>query len=158
MFCFFFFFYRKKENTQTPMVGVYNTNVNTQLPTKPGVFKKGRKNNESHVYAVIDDTMVYGHLLDNLSGPGNAEIGVYQPFTGAMSSRPPSPPPISSFRKMSKLSTTEESSTPMTDNETYTFAHRPLEPLKSNGDTHVSSNGEVDSSLPGRMELENSVL
>ncbi|KAL8165515.1 UNVERIFIED_CONTAM: hypothetical protein K2H54_046689 [Gekko kuhli] len=56
---------KKKENPQTPMVGVYNTNVNTQLPTKPGVFKKGRKNNESHVYAVIEDTMVYGHLLDN---------------------------------------------------------------------------------------------
>ncbi|XP_015271877.1 PREDICTED: CUB domain-containing protein 1 [Gekko japonicus] len=149
---------KKKENPQTPVVGVYNTNVNTQLPTKPGVFKKGRKNNESHVYAVIDDTMVYGHLLDNLSVPGNAEIGVYQPFTGAISTKPPSPPPISSFRKMSKLSTTEESSTPMTDSEIYTFAHRALEPLKSNGDTHISGNGEVDTSLLGKKELENSVL
>lgn len=152
------FFYRKKGNAQAPMVGTYNTDVNTQVPTKPGVFKKGRKNNESHVYAVIDDTMVYGHLLDNLSGPGNAEIGVYQPFTGAMSSRPPSPPPISSFRKMSKLSTTEEPSILMTDNETYTFAHRALEPLKSNGDTHVTSNGEVDTSLLEKKDLENSVL
>nr|XP_056713040.1 CUB domain-containing protein 1 [Euleptes europaea] len=148
---------KKKENSQTPVVGVYNTNVSTQLPTKPGVFKKGRKNNESHVYAVIDDTMVYGHLLDNLSGPGNAEIGVYRPFTGPISSRPPSPPPISSFRKMSKLSTTEESSTPMADNETYTFAHRALEPLKSNGETHVSGNGEVGMSLLGEKEPENSV-
>ncbi|XP_060103700.1 CUB domain-containing protein 1 [Heteronotia binoei] len=149
---------KKKGNPPTPMVGIYNANVNTQLPTKPGVFKKGRKNNESHVYAVIDDTMVYGHLLDNLSGPRNAEIGVYQPFTGATSPKPPSPPPISSFRKMSKLSTTEESSSPMTDNETYAFTHRALEPLKSNGDAHVSGNGEVDTSLRGKRELENSVL
>ncbi|XP_054848078.1 CUB domain-containing protein 1 [Eublepharis macularius] len=148
---------KKKETPQAPVVGVYNTNVNTQLPAKQGVFKKGRKNNESHVYAVIDDTMVYGHLLDNLSRPANAEVGVYRPFTGPVSSRPPSPPPVSSFRKMSKLSSTEESSIPVTDNEIYTFAQRALEPLKSNGDTRVSDNGEVGMSLLGKKELENSV-
>ncbi|XP_048367705.1 CUB domain-containing protein 1 [Sphaerodactylus townsendi] len=148
---------KKKENPQTPMVGVYNANVNTQLPTKPGIFKKGRKKNESHVYAVIDDTMVYGHLMDSLSGPGNAEVGVYRPFTGPVSSKPPSPPPISSFRKMSKLSTTEESFTPMTDNETYTFNQRAMGPLEKNGDTHVSGNGDVGMSLLGKKELANLV-
>ncbi|XP_053121986.1 CUB domain-containing protein 1 [Hemicordylus capensis] len=144
---------RKKENP-TPMVGVYNSNVNTQMPGKPGKFKK-RKNNESHVYAVIDDVMVYGHLLDASSRPENAEIGVYRPFSGPVSTLPPSPPPI---RKISKVSNPEESSfIPLTDNETYTFAHRAPEEPKSNGDINVSGNGNVSSALLEKSGQENSV-
>lgn len=144
----------RKEN-QTPMVGVYNCNVNTQVPGTEGIFKKGRKNNESHVYAVIEDTMVYGHLLDSNSRPENAEVGVYQPFTGPTSTTPPSPPPI---RKASKVPEVEEPSLlPMTDNETYTFAHRsPEEPI-SKGDTNVSGNGTVGTSLLENSEQEFSV-
>ncbi|XP_061442907.1 CUB domain-containing protein 1 isoform X2 [Rhineura floridana] len=145
---------KKKKENQMPMVGVYNTNVNTQMPRKKGIFKKRRKTNVSHVYAVIDDTMVYGHLLDNSMKPENAEIGVYQPFSGPMSTTPPSPPP---FRKESKVSDMDASLMLMTDNENYTFAHRTPEELQSNGDVNVSGNRNVGQSLPEKNEQENSV-
>lgn len=136
------------------MVGVYNCDVNTQVPGKEGLFKKGRKDNESHVYAVIEDAMVYGHLLDSNSRPEAAEVGVYRPFSGPMSTTPPSPPPI---RKASKASEVESSLMPMTDSETYTFAHRNTEELKSKGDANVSGNGTVGKSLPENNEQEHVV-
>ncbi|XP_066485276.1 CUB domain-containing protein 1 [Tiliqua scincoides] len=146
---------REKRENQTPMVGVYNCNVNTQMPGKEGMFKKGRKNNESHVYAVIEDAMVYGHLLDSSSRPETAEIGVYRPFTGPVSTTPPSPPPI---RKASKVPEVEESSlVPLTDNETYTFAHRTPEELKGKGDADVSGNGSVGKCFLENDEQEHSV-
>ncbi|XP_044312163.1 CUB domain-containing protein 1 isoform X1 [Varanus komodoensis] len=134
---------KKKKESQVPMVGVYNTNINTQIPGRQGIFKKERKKNESHVYAVIDEAMVYGHLLDNSVRPENAEVGVYRPFSGPMITTPPSPPPI---RKASKAPETEESLPMlMTDNENYTFTCRPAEEPQSNGDVNVSGNGTVDS-------------
>ncbi|XP_034985375.2 CUB domain-containing protein 1 [Zootoca vivipara] len=145
---------KKKQENQAPAVGVYNGNVNTQLPGKQGIFKK-RKKNESHIYAVIDDTMVYGHLLDESMKPENAEIGVYQPFTGPVSTAP-SPPPI---RKISKVPSMEEPSfTILTDSEIYTFAHRKPEELQANGDVTSSGNGNVGKSLLEENEQENSEL
>ncbi|XP_060637764.2 CUB domain-containing protein 1 [Anolis sagrei] len=133
---------KKKKNGKkegpTPMVGVYNTNVNTQLPGRKGLFKKDRKNNESHIYAVIDESMVYGHLLDTSTIPETAAVGVYQPFSGPMSTKPPSPPPL---RKASKEPNMEESSFMLlTDNENYTFTHRSAREPQSNGDVNVSGN------------------
>ncbi|KAK9396485.1 CUB domain-containing protein 1 [Crotalus adamanteus] len=63
----------KRKESQNPVVGVYNANVNTLLPGRQGIFKKERKKNDSHVYAVIEDVMVYGHLLDNSTRPEMAE-------------------------------------------------------------------------------------
>ncbi|KAM6451290.1 CUB domain-containing protein 1 isoform 1-T1 [Liasis olivaceus] len=133
---------RKKES-QNPVVGVYNTNVNTLLPGRQAIFKKERKKNESHVYAVIDDVMVYGHLLDKSTRPEMAEVGVYRPFSGPVSPIPPSPPPI---RKVSKSPDLQESSSMLvTDSENYTFAHHAPEDIQSNGDLNVSGNGHVGS-------------
>lgn len=51
-------------------------------------FPKTRANNESHVYTYIDDSMVYGHLLQqDGSGPGQFnghQVDSYQMFTGPM--------------------------------------------------------------------------
>uniref|UniRef100_A0A6J0URK1 CUB domain-containing protein 1 isoform X1 n=1 Tax=Pogona vitticeps TaxID=103695 RepID=A0A6J0URK1_9SAUR len=146
---------RKKE-TPTPMVGVYNTNVNTQLPGRQGLFQKNRKANESHIYAVIDEDTVYGHLLNSSTIPETAETGVYRPFSGPMSTTPPSPPP---FRKASKVPDTEESSfTLVTDPYNYTIGHHPPRELQSNGDVNGSHQEKVNSkpSLENR-ERENSV-
>ncbi|KAH0627242.1 hypothetical protein JD844_002748 [Phrynosoma platyrhinos] len=145
----------KKKESPTPMVGVYNANVNTQLPVRQGKFKKDRKNNDSHVYAVIDESMVYGHLLDKSTIPETAEVGVYQPFSGPMSTTPPSPPPL---RKASKVPETEESSFMiMTDNENYAFTHCSPGELRGNGDVNVSGNGNVGSEpLLESNEQENS--
>uniref|UniRef100_A0A8C0FGM2 CUB domain containing protein 1 n=1 Tax=Bubo bubo TaxID=30461 RepID=A0A8C0FGM2_BUBBB len=121
---------KKKKKSQNPMVGVYNANVNTQVPGRQGLFTKGRKNNESHVYAVIDDAMVYGHLLKESNGSVAPEVDVYRPFDGPIGSLPPSPPPFS-FRKDIKCSSNTEEPPPLTDmdHDTYTF---------NNGDTSMS--------------------
>ncbi|XP_073406175.1 CUB domain-containing protein 1 [Dendrobates tinctorius] len=81
---------KKKKKIETP-VGIYNSKVNTEAPRRQAIFKKGRKTNESHIYAVIDDTMVYGHLLQETTGT-DAEVDVYRPFEGPMGDAPPVPP------------------------------------------------------------------
>lgn len=51
-------------------------------------FTKTRSTNESHVYDSIDETMVYGHLLDNSGTYSNndlyngMQVDSYQTFTG----------------------------------------------------------------------------
>ncbi|XP_063778489.1 CUB domain-containing protein 1 isoform X2 [Pseudophryne corroboree] len=81
---------RKKKQKESP-VGIYDARVNTEVPRRHAIFKKGRKSNESHVYAVIDDTMIYGHLLQETNGLV-PEVDVYQPFEGRMGDAPPVPP------------------------------------------------------------------
>ncbi|XP_026534265.1 CUB domain-containing protein 1 isoform X1 [Notechis scutatus] len=132
----------KRKESHKPVVGVYNTNVNTLLPGRQGIFKKERKKNDSHVYAVIEDVMVYGHLLDNSTRSEMAEVGVYRPFSGPVSTTPPSPPPI---RKISKSLDQQESTNMLvTDSENYTFARHVSEDIH-NGDLNVSGNGHVSS-------------
>ncbi|XP_033914875.3 CUB domain-containing protein 1 [Acipenser ruthenus] len=81
---------KKKKKIQT---SIYNPNVNTFFPGHP-LFSKGRRDNDSHVYADIDETMMYGQLL---RGPGMTplpEVDVYRPFEGPVGDRPPTPPPL----------------------------------------------------------------
>ncbi|NXI51555.1 CDCP1 protein, partial [Chloroceryle aenea] len=146
---------KKKKKSQNPMVGVYNTNVNTQVPGKQGLFPKGRKNNESHVYAVIDDAMVYGHLLKESNGSVAPEVDVYRPFDGPIGSLPPSPPPFS-FRKDIKHSSNTEEPAPVTDtdHDTYTFAHQKSEQSEASGDKNEKNNGDMSMSLLEDKELD----
>ncbi|KFP00407.1 CUB domain-containing protein 1, partial [Calypte anna] len=146
---------KKKKKSQNPMVGVYNTNVNTEMPRKQGLFTKGRKNNESHVYAVIDDAMVYGHLLKESNGSAAPEVDVYRPFDGPMGSLPPSPPPLS-FRKHIKRSSNTEEPPPLMDTEqdAYTFAHQKSGQLEDNKDTAEKNNGDTGTSLLGNKEQD----
>lgn len=146
----------RKKKSQNPMVGVYNANVNTQMPGKQRLFKKDRKNNDSHVYAVIDDAMVYGHLLKESNGSVNPEVDVYRPFDGPMGSLPPSPPPFS-FRKDIKRSPSTEEPLPLaeTDQDSYTFAHQKSGELEDNGDnTNEKNNGDTSTSFLEDKEQE----
>ncbi|KAM9025232.1 CUB domain-containing protein 1 isoform 1-T1 [Ara ararauna] len=149
---------KKKKKSQDPMVGVYNPNVNTQMPGKQGLFTKGRKNNESHVYAVIDDAMVYGHLLKESNGSVSPEVDVYRPFDGPIGSLPPSPPPFS-FRKDIKCSSNTEDPLPLTDmdHDTYTFAHQKSGQSEDNGDANEEKNGDTSTSLLEDKEQDGSV-
>ncbi|KAM6338917.1 CUB domain-containing protein 1 [Podargus strigoides] len=151
---------KKKKKSQNPMVGVYNANVNTQVPRKQGLFTKGRQNNESHVYAVIDDAMVYGHLLKESNGSVAPEVDVYRPFDGPIGSLPPSPPPFS-FRKDIKCSSNTEEPPPVmdTDHDTYTFAHQKSGESEDNdnGDTTEMNNGDTSTSLLENKEQDSSV-
>lgn len=147
---------KKKKKSQNPMVGVYNANVNTQMPGKQRLFKKDRKNNDSHVYAVIDDAMVYGHLLKESNGSVAPEVDVYRPFDGPMGSLPPSPPPFS-FRKDIKRSPSTEEPPPLaeTDHDSYTFAYQKSGELEDNGDnTNEKNNGDTSTSFLEDKEQE----
>ncbi|XP_033920132.1 CUB domain-containing protein 1 [Melopsittacus undulatus] len=147
---------KKKKKSQDPMVGVYNPNVNTQMPGKQGLFTKGRKTNESHVYAVIDDAMVYGHLLKESNGLVSPEVDVYRPFDGPVGSLPPSPPPFS-FRKDIKCSPNTEDPPALTDmdHDTYTFAHQKSGQSEDSGDTSEEKN--TSTSLLEDKEQDGSV-
>uniref|UniRef100_A0A8D0XZA0 CUB domain containing protein 1 n=2 Tax=Sus scrofa TaxID=9823 RepID=A0A8D0XZA0_PIG len=128
---------RKKKITKGPAVGIYNGNVNTQMPMQPKKFQKRRKDNDSHVYAVIDDTMVYGHLLQDANGSFlQPEVDTYRPFQGPTGDRPPSPPPICSRAPTAKLTTEEPSPgfLPESESEPYAFSH-PKDGNISNGNT-----------------------
>lgn len=128
------------------MVGVYNANVNTQMPGKKALLGRGRQNNESHVYAVIDDAVVYGHLLKESNGSAAPEVDVYRPFDGPIGSLPPSPPPFSFRKDIKRSSNTEEEPLSLTDTDqdTYTFAHQKAG--QSDGD--ANKKGKGDTSVP----------
>ncbi|XP_030059454.1 CUB domain-containing protein 1 [Microcaecilia unicolor] len=129
---------KKKKENKNAMIGVYNANINTQMPGQKVVFNKGRHKNESHIYAVIDDNMVYGHLLDESSnGVMTPAIGVYQPFQGHMENAPPVPSPSFLLQRMKEENFVDPLSSSMRDNELYTFAQRkPEEPISS-GDSGI---------------------
>ncbi|XP_018423461.1 PREDICTED: CUB domain-containing protein 1 [Nanorana parkeri] len=137
---------RKKKPKQAPL-GIYNTKVATEAPRRQAFFKKGRKTNESHVYAVIDDTMVYGHLLQEKrdSGP---DVDVYRSFDGPMDDPPPVPPmkfPNGSTREDTVLEPLAHS---MKENEIYTISDPLMRDPVENDDTSIpyieeSENGTI---------------
>ncbi|XP_042521933.1 CUB domain-containing protein 1 [Dipodomys spectabilis] len=118
---------KKKQLNKGPVVGIYNGHINTQMPRQPRKFPKGRADNDSHVYAVIDDCMVYGHLLQEGSNGSflRPEVDTYRPFQGPMGDCPPSPPPIGSRAPTTKLSSDEvpPCTPPESESEPYTFSH-----------------------------------
>lgn len=68
-------------------------------------FPKSRADNESHVYASIDDPTMYGNLLDKNQTPdadngawsnGN-QVHSYRPFAGPMDSVPPAVDPSAEY-------------------------------------------------------------
>ncbi|XP_069331692.1 CUB domain-containing protein 1 [Eulemur rufifrons] len=137
---------KKKKTNKGPAVGIYNGNINTQMPRQLKTFQKGRKDDDSHVYAVIDDTMVYGHLLQDSGGSFlQPEVDAYRPFQGAMGDCPPSPPPVFSRAPTLKLTTDEPPPclAPESESEPYTFSH------PSNGDV---SNRNTDVPLLDTQE------
>ncbi|KAM5291960.1 CUB domain-containing protein 1 [Ctenodactylus gundi] len=130
---------KKKRGRRGPAVGVYNGHVNTQVPRPPDKFQRGRRDNDSHVYAVIDDTMVYGHLLQGSGGSFlQPEVDTYRPFQGHMGDCPPCPPSGCSRTPTAKLSPDEPPPCmcPEPESEPYTFSH-PVKMDVGPGDTVV---------------------
>ncbi|XP_061531150.1 CUB domain-containing protein 1a [Phycodurus eques] len=65
------FVIKKKKKKLDHQVSIYNPNGAVFQPKHNG-FPKTREDNESHVYASIEDTLVYTHLLRK-----GAEMGIY---------------------------------------------------------------------------------
>ncbi|XP_061675066.1 CUB domain-containing protein 1-like [Syngnathoides biaculeatus] len=82
------FVIKKKKKKLEHQVSIYNPNGSAFQPRRNG-FPKTREDNESHVYASIEDTLVYTHLLRK-----GAEMGIYnesdtyQSFPGGADSQP----------------------------------------------------------------------
>ncbi|XP_072268364.1 CUB domain-containing protein 1 [Pyxicephalus adspersus] len=134
---------KKKKQKEAPM-GIYNTEVNTEAPRRQAFFKKGRKTNESHVYAVIDDTMVYGHLLQE-NGDSTPNVDVYRPFEGPMDDPPPVPPlkfPNGSTREDAVQDPLARS---MKENEIYIVSEPIMRQPVENEDTSIPYIEESDS-------------
>ncbi|XP_069549359.1 CUB domain-containing protein 1a [Brachyistius frenatus] len=77
---------RKKKKKLNHQVSIYNPNGTSFLPGQNG-FPKTQEDNESHIYASIEDTLVYTHLLKK-----GTEIGIYkefETFTGQTDSQKP---------------------------------------------------------------------
>ncbi|KAJ8395771.1 hypothetical protein AAFF_G00028180 [Aldrovandia affinis] len=87
---------RKKKKKMAEQASIYIPKGNIFLPGD-GEFPKSRAKNESHVYASIEDTMVYGHLLQDpaYSGPVMDQYGqqrdMYRTFAGPADGNPLSP-------------------------------------------------------------------
>ncbi|XP_074539146.1 CUB domain-containing protein 1a [Halichoeres trimaculatus] len=80
---------RKKKRRLNHQVSIYNPNGTSFLPENNG-FPKTREDNESHVYASIEDTLVYTHLLRKGREIGvYGEFDTYRPFTGHTDSQKP---------------------------------------------------------------------
>ncbi|MBN3305526.1 CDCP1 protein, partial [Amia calva] len=137
---------KKKQKQKENQMAIYNPNVNTFFPGH-SLFPKTRADNESHIYADIEDTMVYGHLLNEIEG-GPPQVDTYRTFTGPMDDTPVSNdgkdsrcnPEVDVYRPFISLSEAAPGAAGvlgrgnslaymdrrMVDNELYTF--------KSNGD------------------------
>ncbi|KAF4077797.1 hypothetical protein AMELA_G00211840 [Ameiurus melas] len=78
---------RKKKRQVSSRSSIYIPKGNALLPGDAS-FPKSRAENESHVYTCIDDSMVYGHLLEqDGSGPGHFnghQVDSYHAFAGPM--------------------------------------------------------------------------
>ncbi|KAM7064480.1 CUB domain-containing protein 1 isoform 2-T2 [Molossus nigricans] len=117
---------KKKKKNKGPAIGVYNGNVNTQIPMQPNMFPKVPKDSDAHVYAVIEDTMVYTHLLQDSNGSYvQPEVDTYRPFQGPTEDCPPSPPLPCSRAPTAKWPAEEPSTgfSPEPESEPYTFSH-----------------------------------
>ncbi|XP_054563984.1 CUB domain-containing protein 1 isoform X1 [Eptesicus fuscus] len=130
---------RKKKMNKGPAIGIYNGNINTQIPMQPKKLPNVQKDNDAHVYAVIDDTMVYGHLLQDSNGSFvQPEVDTYRPFQGPTEDCPPSF--LIPYSKVPTVKlTTEEPApgfSPESDSEPYTFSH-PSKQDGSDGNTDI---------------------
>ncbi|MBN3274712.1 CDCP1 protein, partial [Polyodon spathula] len=88
----------KKKKKNKPETSIYNPNVNTFFPGHP-LFSKGRRDNDSHIYTTIDETVMYGPLLSRPGLRTLPEVDVYRPFEGPVGDRPPTPPPFFNLGK-----------------------------------------------------------
>uniref|UniRef100_UPI00398E6621 CUB domain-containing protein 1-like n=1 Tax=Pristiophorus japonicus TaxID=55135 RepID=UPI00398E6621 len=131
---------RKRQRAQLPL-GIYNPGVNSRVPGRRGKFGKGRQDNESHIYAVIDEDRVYTDHFGKSGMLSIPEVDVYRPFEGPMDSLPPMlPPPRSTTPKDAS-----PEAVPMVSNDLYTFSVRKQELEKSNGEmVTFLGNGEKD--------------
>lgn len=81
--------FRRKNKPKTNRSSIYMPRGKPFLPGN-AVFSKSRADNESHVYASIDDPTMYGHPdknrpseVDNGAWSNGHQVDAYRPFTGA---------------------------------------------------------------------------
>ncbi|MEE6465814.1 hypothetical protein FKM82_006710 [Ascaphus truei] len=140
---------RKKKKEKLAPVGIYDGKLQTEMPRRRAFFKKGKKKNDSHIYAVIEDTMVYGHLLKDPNGSVSPEVDVYQPFEGPMEDAPPVPR-LNFLNGSTKEEDLEDHlSLSMRENELYVSSELiPKEPVENDDTSMAVVEGKRNGTLP----------
>ncbi|XP_072366177.1 CUB domain-containing protein 1-like [Scyliorhinus torazame] len=132
----------KRQNRQ-PGLAIYNPGVNSRMLARRRKFAKGRQDNDSHIYAVIDEDRVYADYFNKSGMLSIPEVDVYRSFDGPMGNEPPAlPPPRSATSKDGS-----PRADPMVVNDLYTFSIRKENAEKSNGEMATFlGNGDKSSS------------
>lgn len=79
----------RKKKQMNPQVSIYNPNGHSFLPGLHGPPKTTE--DDDHIYDYIEDTLVYGHLLQDdveMNEYGKPAVDTYQPFTGPSDTKP----------------------------------------------------------------------
>ncbi|XP_067905990.1 CUB domain-containing protein 1-like [Heterodontus francisci] len=134
---------KKWKRRRQPALGIYNPGVNNHMPGRRQKFGKRRQDNDSHIYAVIDEDRVYADYFNKSRMLSIPEVDVYRSFEGPMGNVPPTlPPPRSATSKSAS-----PEAVPMVSNDLYTFSVKKQDVEKSNGEmVTFLGNGEKDSS------------
>ncbi|XP_072416479.1 CUB domain-containing protein 1a [Chiloscyllium punctatum] len=128
---------QRKRQQQLTALGTYYPGVSSRKPGQRRKFVKGRQDNESHIYAVIDEDRIYADYLNKSGMSAVPEVDVYRSFDGPMGEMPPSlPPPRGTVSK-----DTRPEGMSMVSNDLYTFSVRKQDVEKS-----ILDKGEQDSS------------
>ncbi|XP_078055811.1 CUB domain-containing protein 1-like [Mustelus asterias] len=134
---------RRKRQQRQPSLAIYNPSVNSRMLARRRKFAKGRQDNDSHIYAVIDEDRVYADYFSRSGALSIPEVDVYRSFNGPMGNAPPVLPPPRSVT--SKNASPE--AMPMVTNDLYTFSVKKQDVEKSNGEISTFlGNGEKSSS------------
>ncbi|KAF7660066.1 hypothetical protein LDENG_00288590 [Lucifuga dentata] len=125
---------RKKKKQMNHQVSIYNPNGTSFLPGHNS-FPKTREDNESHIYASIDDSMVYTHLLRkgeemNIYG----ESDTYQSFMGQ---KDPQESSVCKDTGAEDLEVGVYQSFPLSSQQAPTLPNRPLSHGQSMVDNHI---------------------
>lgn len=119
----------RKKKSLNHQTSIYNPNGTNVLPGS-NRFPKTRADNDSHVYATIDETLIYTHLLKD------AEVSIYREFDSDLPATDPNNPPlprdsdadgmeVGVYHPLQAPPLPERpKSQPMVDNEIYQTANR----------------------------------
>ncbi|XP_041039113.1 CUB domain-containing protein 1-like [Carcharodon carcharias] len=132
---------RRKRQQHQPNLSIYNPGVNSRMLARRRKFVKGRQDNDSHIYAVIDEDRIYADYFNKPGMLSIPEVDVYRSFNGPI--MPPNlPPPRGATSKDAS-----PEAVPMVSNDLYTFSVKKRDVEKSNGEmVTFLGNSEKDSS------------
>lgn len=144
---------KRKSKPQTNRSSIFLPRGKPFLPGN-ATFPKSRADNESHVYASIDDPTMYGHVLDknqpaevdNGAWSNGHQVDSYRPFTGPSDSIPPAMDSSAEYSQEGRGGDRDAYQPFLKPPNTFNLA-RPRSPLVSQGSLGFEDRRMVDNEL-----------